>query len=162
MSISAKRQYYLQELGIRPWILRETIAKPSRYALMIVGHCPPALQLQSKISTLLDKMIAVLALPPESIYMSYLIQAHTDSEIKTQEAMLSELHLVSPKCILALGELAGHFLTQSSASMFDMRVAQKLYHDIPMRVSYDPAHLLLNPADKKHALIDLWRMKQCL
>ncbi len=67
-----------------------------------------------------------------------------------------------PQVILALGRVAGAWLTGEQASVRLLRGRWWSWEDIPVRVTYHPAYLLRNPHDKRFALADLRAVKERL
>lgn len=65
----------------------------------------------------------------------------------------------TPQIIISLGADAANTLTGQNLTLESWRSRQQetpaLFNDIPLIVTYPPAHLLLNPLDKKHAWADL-------
>lgn len=65
----------------------------------------------------------------------------------------------SSQIIISLGADAANILTGQNRTLESWRSRQQetpaLFNDIPMIVTYSPAHLLLNPHDKKYAWADL-------
>jgi uracil-DNA glycosylase family 4 len=66
----------------------------------------------------------------------------------------------TPKVVLAMGPLAAQSLLQSSEPLGRLRgqparIAMPGWEDVPLVVTYHPAYLLRNPADKARAWADL-------
>jgi uracil-DNA glycosylase family 4 len=66
-----------------------------------------------------------------------------------------QLQLVQPKVILAMGRFAVQALLQSSEPIGKLRGRVHRHGDLPVVVTYHPAYLLRNPADKARAWADL-------
>jgi uracil-DNA glycosylase len=70
-----------------------------------------------------------------------------------------QVELASPRLIVALGQFAAQLLLQTDASLVSMRGRVHRYRsgglDVPVVVTFHPADLLRNPADKSRAWADL-------
>lgn len=69
--------------------------------------------------------------------------------------LLRQLEIIKPKVICALGRVAAQTLLKTTDSIEKLRGKWHNYHGIPLRVTYHPAYLLRNPADKKKAWLDI-------
>ncbi len=66
-----------------------------------------------------------------------------------------QIELLQPRVILALGRFAVHALLRSQEAIGRLRGRVHHYQGTPVIVSYHPAYLLRNPADKARAWEDL-------
>jgi DNA polymerase len=66
-----------------------------------------------------------------------------------------QIELIRPKLIIALGKVAAANLLASDASVASMRGRIHQYRGISLIVTYHPAYLLRNLADKSKAWADL-------
>jgi uracil-DNA glycosylase len=68
-----------------------------------------------------------------------------------------QIALIQPTVIVALGQTAAMSLLQRDATAppSALRGTVHRYAEVPVIVTYDPAHLLRNPADKRKAWADL-------
>lgn len=69
--------------------------------------------------------------------------------------LIEQLRLIKPKVICALGSHAARTLLKTEASVGKLRGEWHSYHGIPLRVTYHPAYLLRNPADKRKTWTDV-------
>lgn len=69
--------------------------------------------------------------------------------------LLEQLQIIRPKVICALGRVAAQTLLKTNIGINELRGKWHNYHGIPLRVTYHPAYLLRNPADKKKAWLDI-------
>lgn len=76
--------------------------------------------------------------------------------------LLRQLELIRPKVICALGRISAQTLLKTTAPLNELRGKWHNYHGIPLRVTYHPAYLLRNPADKKKAWIDIQEVMKLL
>ena len=66
-----------------------------------------------------------------------------------------QIALLRPKVIVLLGKAAVHSLLHDDKSLASLRGKQLAYQGIPVVVTYHPAYLLRQPADKAKAWDDL-------
>ena len=76
--------------------------------------------------------------------------------------LLAQLDVLRPKVIVALGKYAGQTLLKNTLSVGRLRGQWWEYHGIPLRVTYHPAYLLRNPADKKGCWEDVQHVMKLL
>ena len=77
------------------------------------------------------------------------------SEIKEWEPyLISEIKIIKPRLIVALGKVSGNTLLKMDISLKEMREKIHYYSGIPFKVTYHPAALLRNPNLKKDAWQD--------
>lgn len=69
--------------------------------------------------------------------------------------LVSQLQIIAPKVICALGKHAAQTLLRSDAPIGRLRGQWHSYQGIPLRVTYHPAYLLRNPADKAKTWEDI-------
>lgn len=144
--------------------------------LMVIGEAPgfyedkQGLPFVGKAGGLLNNMLSSIGLTAEDVYIANLIKCRPpdnrnpkSEEIAACSPYLAEqIMLVAPRLIVALGRFAGQFLLNTTAPLNKMRHQQQVYQGIPVLVSYHPAYLLRNPADKKQAYVDLLRASQVI
>ena len=77
------------------------------------------------------------------------------SEIKEWEPyLISEINIIKPRLIVALGKISGNTLLKKDSSLKEMRETMHDYFGTPLKVTYHPAALLRNPNLKKDAWQD--------
>ena len=77
------------------------------------------------------------------------------SEIKEWEPyLISEIKIIKPRLIVALGKVSGNTLLKKDSSLKEMRETLHDYFGTPLKVTYHPAALLRNPNLKKDAWQD--------
>lgn len=144
--------------------------------LMIIGEAPgfyedkQGLPFVGKAGQLLDQMVKSIDLTSEDVYIANVLKCRPPDnrdpqmdEIAACSAYLSQqISLVQPKIILALGRFAAQFLVQNNMPLNQLRNKLHTYHEVPCLVSYHPAYLLRNPADKKKAFSDWLFLQQWL
>ena len=77
------------------------------------------------------------------------------SEIKEWEPyLMSEIKIIKPRLIVALGKVSGNTLLKKDSSLKEMRETLHDYFGTPLKVTYHPAALLRNPNLKRDAWLD--------
>jgi len=76
--------------------------------------------------------------------------------------LVRQLELLKPKVICALGKHAANTLLRKDEATGRLRGKWHQYHGIPLRVTYHPAYLLRNPADKKLVWEDIQHVMRVL
>ena len=69
-----------------------------------------------------------------------------------------QLEIIAPQVICCLGRIASQSLLQTKSAMKDLRGRWQEYRGIKTMVTYPPAYLLRNPADKKKAWADIQKV----
>lgn len=82
--------------------------------------------------------------------------------INCEPYLIRQLELICPKVVCALGRISAQTLLKTDAPLNELRGKWHNYHGIPLRVTYHPAYLLRNPADKKKAWIDIQEIMKLL
>ncbi len=76
--------------------------------------------------------------------------------------LIRQIELIEPRLIVALGRHAAHSLLKTELPLARLRGQRLSYHGTPLIVTYHPAYLLRNPADKRKAWEDLCLAKAIL
>ncbi|RZL08875.1 MAG: uracil-DNA glycosylase [Rubrivivax sp.] len=76
--------------------------------------------------------------------------------------LLRQMALVQPRLILAMGRFAVQSLLRTNEPIGRLRGQVHDYHGVPLIVTYHPAYLLRNPADKALAWDDLCRARELI
>ena len=69
--------------------------------------------------------------------------------------LVRQIELIRPRLIVALGRHAAHSLLKTEAPLSRLRGQRLSYRGTPLVVTFHPAYLLRNPADKRRAWDDL-------
>lgn len=113
---------------------------------------------------LLDNMLAAIKLKRgENVYILNVLKCRPpdNRDPQGEEVMQCspylerQLELIQPKLIVALGKFAAQSLLKSENSIASLRGKLHEYKGIPVVVTYHPAYLLRNMADKGKAWEDL-------
>ena len=145
--------------------------------LMFVGDTPSASDdsagkvFTGRSGELLTKMIEnVLNLSRDDVYITNILKCRAlDSQTPSpahahtcHPYLLKEIELIKPTIIVALGELAYHYLTGDDSPIEKVRGTlhtQSSYTVIP---TFHPNHLLRNPSAKKEVFEDLLKIKELI
>lgn len=113
---------------------------------------------------LLDNMLAAIGLARgENVYITNVLKSRPPGNRNPQPDEIAaclpylerQVQLIQPKLIVALGRFAAHSLLNTDATIASLRGVAHQYMGIPLIVTYHPAYLLRNLADKARAWEDL-------
>ena len=119
---------------------------------------------------LLDRMLAALALtrspdapPQQAVYIANTLKCRPPRNRNPQPDEMAccapflqrQIELLQPRVILAMGRFALQSLLGSDEPVGRLRGRVHTVHDVPLVVTYHPAYLLRNPAEKARAWDDL-------
>ncbi len=145
---------------------------------MVVGEAPgeqedlSGLPFVGPAGQLLDRMLAALKLtraedgdlpPPQRVFIANTLKCRPphnrnpapEEMAQCEHFLQRQIELVQPRLILAMGRFAVHSLLRSSEPVGRLRGRVHSYHGVPLVVTYHPAYLLRNLADKARAWDDL-------
>ena len=136
---------------------------------MIVGDAPgeeedkEARSFAGPAGQLLDNMLKALSLTREQVYLTHALKCRTPvgrnaSQVEVSHCatyLARQVELVQPKVILAMGRTAALALLQSAEPLGKLRSQVQSFRGVPVVVTYPPAYLLRNQADKAKAWADL-------
>ena len=137
---------------------------------LIVGEAPGADEdrlgepFVGQAGKLLDAMLAAIGLQRgRNVYIANVLKsrppANRDPKPEEVAACLPylerQIELIQPKLILALGRFAAQSLLITETPISRLRGKLHEYHGVPLVVTYHPAYLLRNQADKARAWEDL-------
>jgi DNA polymerase len=120
---------------------------------------------------LLDNMLAAIELKRgENVYIANVLKCrppenrdpHAEEVTQCDPYLKRQVELIQPKLILALGKFAAQTLLNSDATVGSMRGKLHEYCGVPVIVTYHPAYLLRNLADKAKAWDDLCLAKSTM
>jgi len=113
---------------------------------------------------LLDAMLHAIALSrSENVYIANSVKCrppmnrtpHNDEIEACLPYLRRQIQLLQPRIIVALGRPAAQSLLNMEVKISSVRGKVFSYQDVPVIVTYHPAYLLRNPADKRKAWEDL-------
>ena len=136
---------------------------------MIVGDAPgededkEARSFAGPAGQLLDNMLKALSLKREQVHLTHALKCRTPvgrnaSQVEVSHCatyLARQVELVQPKVILAMGRTAALALLQSAEPLGKLRSQVQSFKGVPVVVTYPPAYLLRNQADKAKAWADL-------
>lgn len=144
---------------------------------LIVGEAPGAEEdkqgepFVGQAGRLLDAMLAAIGLKRgDNVYIANVLKSrppkNRDPSPQEVAACLPylerQIDLIRPKLILALGRFAAQSLLVTDTAIGRLRGQVHRYRGIPLIVTYHPAYLLRNPADKARAWEDLVLARQTM
>lgn len=144
--------------------------------LMIIGEAPgfyedkQGFPFVGKAGSLLNQMLQGIEIIEEEVYIANVLKCRPpnnrdpqlDEIVQCSPYLARQIELIQPHLILALGRFAGQFLLNKPLPLKHLRNTLHHYNNIPFMVTYHPAYLLRNPADKKKAYLDLLTVKKFL
>jgi uracil-DNA glycosylase len=137
---------------------------------LIVGEAPGSEEdkrgepFVGQAGKLLDNMLAAIQLKRgDNVYIANVLKCRPPEnrdpqgeEVKQCDPFLKrQVALIQPKLILALGKFAAQSLLATDTSVTSLRGRLHEYQGVPVIVTYHPAYLLRNLADKAKAWEDL-------
>ncbi len=139
-------------------------------AWMIVGEAPGAEEdargepFVGQAGRLLDNMLAAIGRSRAAdVYIANVLKCRPPGNRNPEAGevaqcspyLLRQIELVQPTLLLAMGRFAAQTLLGTDASIASLRGRVHRYHGVPCVVTYHPAYLLRNLADKAKAWEDL-------
>lgn len=137
---------------------------------LVVGEAPGAEEdrqgqpFVGQAGRLLDAMLAAIGLARgRNVYIANVLKSRPpgNRDPKPEEVaaclpyLERQIDLIRPKIILALGRFAAQSLLLTDTSITRLRGRVHEYRGVPLVVTYHPAYLLRNPADKAKVWDDL-------
>ncbi|MCZ6791995.1 MAG: uracil-DNA glycosylase [Planctomycetota bacterium] len=112
---------------------------------------------------LLDDIIRAMRLAREDVYIANIVKCRPpNNRNPAAEEVAScitylrrQIEIISPEVLCALGSVAARTLLETTASVGALRGRFHEFQGIPLRVTYHPAYLLRNPADKRKTWQDV-------
>ena len=149
---------------------------------MIIGEAPGEQEdrqgepFVGKAGQLLDNMLRAVGLtraeagPEQQVYIANVLKCRPPmnrnpepQEVAQCEPFLKrQVELVAPKLILAMGRFAVQSILQTGEPIGRLRGRMHAYQGVPVVVTYHPAYLLRNPADKARSWDDLCLAREVL
>lgn len=144
--------------------------------LLVVGEAPGAEEdrlgepFVGRAGQLLDAMLLAIGLQRSQAFIANTLKCHPsnnrDPKAEEIEAcsnyLTRQIELIQPKVILVVGRIAAQTLLRSNEDVGKLRgkvhqlqLSNSSIAEIPMIVTYHPAHLLRAPAEKAKAWSDL-------
>jgi DNA polymerase len=146
--------------------------------LLVIGEAPGADEdrkgepFVGKAGQLLNNMLLSIGLQRDDIYIANILKCRppNNRDPKPDEAaqcrayLEQQIALVQPKLILVVGRIAAQNLLQTDLPLGRLRnqLHTMPVTQIPVYVTYHPAYLLRQPADKRKAWQDLLKTQELL
>jgi DNA polymerase len=117
---------------------------------------------------LLNRIIAACGMKREDVYICNILKCRPpgnrtplpDEASNCREFLESQIDLIRPKFICALGACAAQNLLNTTLSIGKLRGQIRQYRGIPVMCTYHPAYLLRSPEKKKDVWEDMKRLMQ--
>lgn len=124
--------------------------------------------LSNEASQLFTNMLKSIDIQRQQIYFTSLLKCQlpenraprTTEIVCCEEYLRTQIDLIKPELIVALGETTAQHLIVSKKTLDELRGHSYRYHSIPLVAMPHPDDLLLNPQDKRKAWHDLLSIKQ--
>ena len=144
---------------------------------LLIGEAPGAEEdrlgepFVGQAGKLLDNMLAAIDLKRgENVYIANVLKCRPpgnrnpepDEVAKCTPFLKRQIALIQPKLIIAMGRFAAQTLLATDASIASLRGKVHRYEGVPLVVTYHPAYLLRNLADKSKSWQDLLFAKKQL
>ena len=143
---------------------------------MFIGEAPGADEdrqgepFVGKAGQLLNAILFAMGFKREEVYIANVLKCRPPGNRDPQPEevgqcepyLLRQIALIKPKLIVALGRHAAHSLLKTEVPLAKLRGQKLSYHGTPLFVTYHPAYLLRNPADKRKVWDDLCRAKAAM
>ncbi len=138
---------------------------------MFIGEAPGADEdrqgepFVGKAGQLLNAILFAMGLKREEVYIANVLKCRPpgnrdpqpEEVAQCEPYLIRQIELIRPKLIVALGRHAAHSLLKTEVPLSKLRGQKLSYHGTPLFVTYHPAYLLRNPADKRKVWDDMRR-----
>ena len=149
---------------------------------MIIGEAPGEQEdrlgepFVGRAGQLLDRMLAAVGLTrgeascKQQVYIANVIKCRPpgnrnplpEEVAQCEPYLVRQVQLVQPRLILAMGRFAVQSILKSGEPIGKLRGRVHEYQGVPVVVTYHPAYLLRNPADKALSWDDLCLAREVL
>ena len=137
--------------------------------LMFVGEAPGAdedeqgVPFVGRAGQLLTKIIVAMGFQREEVYIANVLKCRPpenrqplpDEVVNCRPFLLTQIDLIQPKVIVALGATAVRSLLDVQIGITKMRGNWYTFHNTPIMPTFHPAYLLRNPPAKKEVWDDM-------
>lgn len=143
---------------------------------MFIGEAPGADEdrqgepFVGKAGQLLNAILFAMGLKREEVYICNVLKCRPpgnrdpqpEEVAQCEPYLIRQIELIRPQLIVALGRHAAHSLLKTEVPLAKLRGQKLSYHGTPLFVTYHPAYLLRNPADKRKVWDDLCRARTAM
>lgn len=146
--------------------------------IMIIGEAPghdediQGKPFVGRAGQLLDRMLQAIEIDPQQVYITNILKCRppNNRDPKAEETqschqfLQAQIQQLKPRVIFAVGRISAQTLLQDQSPLGRLRNKQYILPDtdIPLLVTYHPAYLLRNPAEKVKVWQDLKSLKRLL
>jgi DNA polymerase len=137
--------------------------------ILFVGEAPGAdedaqgIPFVGRAGQLLTRIIIAMQLKREDVYIANILKCRPpgnrpprpDEVIECLPYLRKQIAIIKPKAMVCLGATAAQTLLQTPMAVGRLRKHWHEYEGIPMLVTFHPAYLLRNPADKGEVWDDM-------
>jgi len=139
--------------------------------LMIIGEAPghdedlQGIPFVGRAGQLLNKILQAIQLDPNQVYITNILKCrppnnrdpHIDEVQACSQFLQAQIKLIQPKVILSVGRISAQNLLKDHSPLGKLRDKNHLLPgtDLPLLVTYHPAYLLRNPAEKAKVWHDM-------
>lgn len=137
--------------------------------LLLIGEAPgrdedqQGLPFVGKAGELLTKMLGAIGIDRKEVFIANVLKCRPpqnrnplpDEIINCNSYLMRQIELIQPKVICAMGSFAARTLLDTDKTIASLRGEIHNFSGIKVIVTYHPAYLLRNPADKKKSWEDL-------
>lgn len=139
--------------------------------LVIVGEAPghdedlQGMPFVGRAGQLLDRMLQAIDIDPQQVYITNILKCRPpqNRDPRAEEVaacsryLQAQLTLIQPRVIFSVGRISAQNLLQTQTPVGKLRGQRHTLPntDIPLLVTYHPAYLLRNPAEKAKVWQDL-------
>jgi DNA polymerase len=143
---------------------------------MFIGEAPGADEdrqgepFVGRAGQLLNAILFAMGLKREEVYICNVLKCRPpgnrdpqpEEVAQCEPYLIRQIELIRPQLIVALGRHAAHSLLKTEVPLGKLRGQKLSYHGTPLFVTYHPAYLLRNPADKRKVWDDLCRARTAM
>jgi len=151
-------------------------AGDSRARLMFIGEAPgfhedrTGIPFVGKAGQLLTKIIQAIGLTREQVYIANILKCRppenrnptVEESINCYPFLARQIEIIRPEVIVALGGVSGKKLLKTTLSTGRLRGEFRDFQGTKLMVTYHPAYLLRNPADKRKTWEDMKKVRDFL
>lgn len=149
---------------------------PQQARVMFIGFMPEAGDAETgrpysgNAGEMLTRIIEAMKLDRSRVYISHVVKClPVDDRLPgrweakaCRRHLLRQIQAVRPELICVLGESAARALLGGDAPFSRVRGRFHVHEGIPVMPTYEPAHLLTHPSDKRHVWQDMQAVMKAL
>lgn len=142
-------------------------------SLMLVGEAPgqaedrQGLPFVGPSGQLLTDILKAIGFGRDQVFIGNVLKCRPPgnrdplpAEVQSCEPFLRrQIEVIQPRVILCLGRIAAQTLLGTSASLRSLRQSVHFFAGVPLMVTYHPAALLRNPANKRDTWDDVRKLR---